>query len=494
MAKRGKQLEELVRDTAERKFRAAAARSGRAPTGGEAPRAVYTAACQTIAHAVTSDGFEYFRSKATLKRVTSEFGFHIYFQSSHHNVAGELVMLWIHAGVTSPALKAWRATHQCLLHPSDMVAGGQIGNLVKPESWMEWNLALANQREDEIASAVTTIRDLAYPYFALFDNVATVRQLLIAGGLPSMWPSSALDFLMCYGSKDEALAFARRIFLGQEEVRDRYRQSLAEYQVRGLPPHQLAADGDVLAAATLLFGLPDLETLAPVVVNVPMRQRDNLPATKPISRAEQKARRTLSKALNTELRVRAKGTGWKVSQGWLFREDAGWFVDARPTVHLMQHKAWLELHAKPMSVDSVFWDIIETQDSNKLPLSFRLFGAFVVTAPAVLTVEIDEDSLDAGGLADLMLSVAQRELERSRNDRSIERFLAEVEEHRARLPSHPYLPAMVCALILLGRRDDARAQCITARAAREGGGFMLGSRSFTDLAIAWLDRIGTASR
>ena len=83
---------------------------GRAPAGGEAPREVYAAACQAIADALASDGFEYVRSKATLKRKTSDFGFYISFQSSHNNVAGELVRLWIHAGVTSQALKAWRAT------------------------------------------------------------------------------------------------------------------------------------------------------------------------------------------------------------------------------------------------------------------------------------------------------------------------------------------------------------------------------------------------
>lgn len=492
MAKRGKQFDESVRDAADRKIRAAAARFGRAPSGGEAPREVYAAGCQAIADALACDGFEYVRSKATLKRKTSDFGFHIYFQSSHNNVADELVILWIHAGVTSQALKAWRVTHPCLVGASDIVAGGQIGNLVKPEGWMEWNLASAKQRDDQIADAVTTIRELAYPYFALFGDVAALREQLVVGGLPSMWPASALDFLMCYGSRDEALAFARRVFLEQEQVRDRYRQSLAQYQTLGLPPYRPAADGEVLAVATLLFGLPDLETLTPLV-SVPVLQRDNPSTPKPISKIEQKARRTLSKALGAELRVRAKGTGWKVSQGWLFREDAGWFVDARPTVHLMQHKAWLELHAKPMSIDRIFWDIVETENPDKLPLSFRLFGAFVVTAPAVMRVEIDEGSLDAAGLADLMLTVAQRELERSRNGRSVERFLAEVEDHHSRLPSHPYLPAIVCALILLGRREDARARCVTARAAQEIGGFMLGSRSFTDLAIAWLDRTGTAS-
>ena len=492
MAKRGKQFEEVVRDIADRKIRAATACLGSAPTGDEAPKEVYAAACQAIADSLTCDGFEYARSKATLKRKTADFHFHIHFQSSHHNVAGELVMLWIHGGVTSRALKTWRATHPSLVHPSDTVAGGQIGNLVKPESWMEWNLASPQRRDDEIADAVATIRELAYPYFDLFGDIAAVRERLVAGDLPSISVASALDFLMCYGSRDEALAFARRIFLGQEEVRERYRQALGKYQVLGLPPYPAAAHGDVLAAATLLFGLPDLETLAPVV-SLPMLPRDNPTPAKPLGKAEQKARMTLSKALTAELRVRAKGTGWKVSQGWLFREDSGWFIDARADIHFMEKKASLELRTKPMSIDPVFWDIVEAQNANKLPLSFRLFGAFVVTTPALLTVKLDEDSLDAGGLADLVLGVAKRELERSRKGRSIERFIADLEEHRSRSPSRSYLPAMVCGLILLGRREDARALCVTARAARDGGGFMLGSRSFTDLAIAWLDRIGTAS-
>jgi len=486
MIRRGKQFGEVVRDTAHRKLRAAAARFGRARARGETPRQVYLAACQAIADALANDGFEYARSRNALRRKTSDFGFHIHFQSSHHNVAGELVKMIIHAGVTSQALKTWRAAHPCLMSMSDGVAGGQIGNLVKPESWMEWNLASVKERKDEIADAVTAIRELAYPYFARFSDVGAVRARLVAEDVPSMWLASALDFLMCFGSRDEVLALARRVFLEKEQIRERYRTSLAQYQTLGVPPYLLAAHGDVLAAATLVFGLPDLETLTPLV-SVPVLRRPDLNTPKPLSRAEQKARRTLSKSVAAELRARAKGTGWKVSQGWLFREDSGWFVEVRPIVHLAQRNSWLELRAKPMSIDPIFWDITETQDAAKLPLSFRVFGAFTVTTPAIARAEITEGSLDAGGLADAILRVAQSELERSRHDRSIEAFLAVMQEHHARLPSHPYLPAIVCALILLGRRENARAVCASARTAHESGGFLMGSRSFTDLAIAWLD-------
>jgi hypothetical protein len=489
MARRSKQFGEAVRDTAHRKLRAAAARFGRVAARGEAPRTVYLAACQAIADALASDGFERTRSKPTLSRKTSGFSDHIYFQSSHHNVAGELVVMWIHAGVTSRALKTWRATHPCLMGASDRVAGGQVGNLVEPSSWMEWNLASESQRADEIADAVATIRELAYPYFALFGDLRAVRARLIAEDVPSMWLASALDFLMCFGSKAEVLALARRVFLEKDQIRDRYRASLARYQSLGLPRHMLTAYGEVLAAATLVFDLPDLETLTPVA-SVPLLQRDEPKISKPLSRVEQKARRILAKAVNAELRARAKGTGWRVSQGWLFREDNGWFVDARPFVHVAQHKSRLELHAKPMTMDPIFWEIFKSPDNNKLPLSFRLFGAFSVTTPAIVSVDLDAGSLDAGGLADAVLRVAQSALERSRHDRRVDTLLAKVEEHHSRLPSHPYLPAHVCALILLGRRDDARAVCVAARAAHESGGYIVGAQTFPDLAIDWLDRVG----
>jgi hypothetical protein len=290
---------------------------------------------------------------------------------------------------------------------------------------------------------------------------------------------------------EEVLALARRVFLEKGQIRDRYRASLSQYQALGLPRHLLAAHGDVLAAATLVFGLPDLETLAPVV-GVPLLRRDDPNTPKSLSGAEQKVRRVLSKAVARELRPRAKGTGWKISQGWLFREDGGWFVDVRPIVHLAQRATWLELRGKPMSIDPMLWDILETQSADNLPLSFRLFGAFTVRTPALTRIEIDEGSLDASGLADAILRIAQRELERWRHGRSIEGFLAELQQQHSRLPSHPYLPAAVCALILLGRHEDAATMCVTARAAQEIGGFMVGSRSFTDLAIAWLERTGAA--
>ena len=160
----------------------------------------------------------------------------------------------------------------------------------------------------------------------------------------------------------------------------------------------------------------------------------------------------------------------------------------RPLMHLTDQILRFELRVKPMSIEPVFWEIADTQANEKMPLSFRLVGAWTVSTPATRVVAIDEGSLDAGSLAEEILEVAHRELEQSRLSRSVEGFLADVQQHHSRLSSRPYLPAIVCSLIVLGRLDDARAICIAARAKHEIGGFLVGARSFVDLAIAWLDR------
>lgn len=80
----------------------------------------------------------------------------------------------------------------------------------------------------------------------------------------------------------------------------------------------------------------------------------------PLDKAQQKLRKELGKAVAAELKKRSRDCGWKISQGWLFRQQDGWFVDARPSVWVMDSRTTLELFAKPMSIDPIFWDIANT--------------------------------------------------------------------------------------------------------------------------------------
>ena len=259
MPEHGKDLPEVISDVAARKQRVAEVRFGGDAVSGEAPRDVYLAGCRAIADALAPDGFTYAKSSQAMTRKRGDFAFRISFQSSHHNIAGELVALWIHAVVSSPTLKKWAKAHPNLsMDRWDRVAGGQIGNLAPRHSWMEWNLASPVDRDRQIADAIATIRRLALPYFALFEDVPSLVSRLTVEDIPSFNPDSVLDFLMGFGTPADALRAARRMLRRLPEAQQRYPAALAHFRDKGLPPHTTGHYGEVLAAATILFGFPDL--------------------------------------------------------------------------------------------------------------------------------------------------------------------------------------------------------------------------------------------
>jgi hypothetical protein len=210
-----------------------------------------------IAEDLRADGFTYSKSKGTLQRTSKEQNlvFQIVFQSSHQNKAGKLVVLWVHGHVLSPALKVWRATHPCLRRGSDLLAGGQIGNLVEPPSWMEWNLADASMRGEEIENVISTIRMILFPFFQLFDRKEDPLSLSRNSNLLGIQPADILDLLMCYGSRTDTANAAQNMLEKLPSALVRYPSALAQFREEGLPPYTLTNYGEVLAAATILFDL-----------------------------------------------------------------------------------------------------------------------------------------------------------------------------------------------------------------------------------------------
>jgi len=203
-----------------------------------------------------------------------------------------------------------------------------------------------------------------------------------------------------------------------------------------------------------------------------------------MTKDEKKARKVLTKDVAAELRRRAKDTGWKTSQGWLFRDDHGWFVDAWCIVEAAQRKTTVTVHLKPMGIDPVFWDIVLLPENRNQPLSFRLWGAWTISTPDRSERHIDDMGLDASALADSILSIASQELVRTRESRSLETFIEFARRQRRGALS--YLTAIVCAHIMRGDHDAAMSELLVAREARDTGGYLVGSESFVDLGVEWL--------
>jgi hypothetical protein len=167
-------LATAIAEIARRKQGAAKARRERSTTTSEAPRGVYLKACEAIGEAVASDGFRYLKSGPQLVKSTNQFQFFIRFQSSHHNVANQHVAMWIHAGVQSRDLMEWMQTSCWPFSPPVLIAGGQIGNLVKPPRWWEWDLADAEDRRSQIDDAVNSVRNIILPFLDRFLDLKSL--------------------------------------------------------------------------------------------------------------------------------------------------------------------------------------------------------------------------------------------------------------------------------------------------------------------------------
>lgn len=255
--KESRSIGDLVSDTAQRKRRAAQARTAGTHADVEPSRDVYLAACAAIAAHFEPAGYKYAKSGPHARRRSGEFTFQIAFQSSSHNIPGQHVRLCIHGTVFSRRLEQWRE-RQPNVHPSDYVAGGQIGNLQPDHCWIDWELADPAERHAAIADAIATIERLALPYFALFEEVSALCLRLVDDDLPSMTIDRVIEFLMCFADQPSARAAATNFLRRRPDLVRSYCRDYQRYTERGLDWSHPSGYAKQLAFASVAFGFGDL--------------------------------------------------------------------------------------------------------------------------------------------------------------------------------------------------------------------------------------------
>ena len=208
-----------------------------------------------------------------------------------------------------------------------------------------------------------------------------------------------------------------------------------------------------------------------------------------IGREETKERRALAKAVELAVKRCAKGSGWKISQGVLFRDFEGWFVAAPVAVWVGRRKSQIELRGKPMTLDPIFWEVVETESNVSMPLSFRYFGAWTCSVPAVAEQGLQENGANADAIAAEAIGWADSQVSQFKSW-SIEHFLSMLQQHPH---AQAYLATVVTTLLLTADYAAASEHCKAAQLRGDTCGFSIGSqsgpsRTFPDLALAWLDR------
>jgi hypothetical protein len=217
-------------------------------------RDLFLTACGEIAESLSPLGFKFAKSGPHTQRKDGDFTYRVAFQSSHKNVAGQYVALWIHVTVRSKRLAGWRASQPHALGVGDGVAGGQIGNLVRPHKWRDWNLATQTGAA-VIADATSTVHSIALPYFQRFADVESLCALLQREELPAMDTARAIEFLLCFADRSAADAALSTFFQARSDLLAQYHTHLAEFRHRGLPKVRRTGFAYELAFVTVAYGL-----------------------------------------------------------------------------------------------------------------------------------------------------------------------------------------------------------------------------------------------
>ena len=242
-------------DIARRKSDAARARRKGRNEAAEPSAEVYADSCAKIAGAFESDGFRYAKSGHYMTRRRNGFSEKVAFQTSCHNIPGKHVALSVAANVRSKKLKEWRNSRPASLRKDDWVGGGMLHLLGTNQFYLKWELAEPETREDTIADVVDTIRSFALSYFDRFQNIPACIGFLAECDFPAMDIGNAVEFALCYGTRNQAQNILDRFLAERKDLADAVAEAEKKMRRQGIPDYVLSAYADQVAFLRLHYGM-----------------------------------------------------------------------------------------------------------------------------------------------------------------------------------------------------------------------------------------------
>jgi hypothetical protein len=201
-----------------------------------------------------------------------------------------------------------------------------------------------------------------------------------------------------------------------------------------------------------------------------------------MTRADIKARHALDRQLAKAVRDVRRGTRWRSTQGGLYQARAGWFISVTPSVLMKPGVSSVTVHAKPMSIDPIFWEIF-SPDTADAPLSYRFNGTWVCREPEFTNCTVPESG-GAVAMAATILEIADLKLDEIVATMTTEKFLQTCMEKNGENGS--YQTCVICTLIALHRHAEALQVARHGQSEQRSGGFTRAGKSFNDLAVDWL--------
>jgi hypothetical protein len=255
MRKLFQRIEEVFADTAARKAAAAKARAIDSNGTTEPSRDVYLNACREIAGAFVGDGYKFVKSWPHFTKKGGPFNYRIAFQSSHNNIRGQHVVLWMHANVLSPQLRHWRRQQSHPHRNDDWVAGGMVHLLSRRHAMIEWELADASTRGATIEDAIQFVRTEVFPYFHKFSDPATLIEKLCTEDVNAFGVASSVELALCFGSRERAQRILDRYVAQRPDLRDKIETETQTIRRGGFPEFFATSYAEQVAWVRIAYDL-----------------------------------------------------------------------------------------------------------------------------------------------------------------------------------------------------------------------------------------------
>lgn len=205
--------------------------------------------------------------------------------------------------------------------------------------------------------------------------------------------------------------------------------------------------------------------------------------------AEATKRESFEKELMHSLKTAIKGSGWRKSGSDVFRSSDDLFLNADIRVHSDACKSTFSFLVKPMSIDEIFWDVMQMPENQDRPLSFRASAWFKCPVPRIHVIVVDDGPLNATGLAQKLIHYADEHAATAQSDYELAGYTRELENHEEQISRGNYSTTLFCLYCVMGKREMAYqfAEEHVSGQRECGQSFNTLDKGFFDLALGYLN-------
>lgn len=223
----------------------------------EKPRDVFMRSVTSAVEPLIADGWRFASSgpHATLRM--GDVRCKVTFGSSSLNVAGALVSLYVTIIIRDAQLGAWRAAARNARRHDDVIVTRQLGQLLDPPRWLEWNLADPRQRPEVLADIADMLQMKAVPYVnRVMSKLRSdpVDPQSLAGLVD---PEAMVEYYVRAGMIEQTGSLIATILEQYDErATVRFDTQVARFRSEGLPDRLSPGVSDVLAYLAVQHDLP----------------------------------------------------------------------------------------------------------------------------------------------------------------------------------------------------------------------------------------------